>query len=62
MGASITLPELAHELGHDDSGRAIRAFLRSPDDGRGPFTGHIFKAPWRLTAEQAERVRERFAF
>jgi hypothetical protein len=54
--------ELAEELGHDDAGRAIRVFLRNPDDGRGPFTDHLYREAWHLTAEQADRVRERFAF
>lgn len=60
MDESISVAELADEFGHTDSGRAIRVFLRNPDDGFGPFEGHRFWTPWRLTPEQAERVRHRF--
>ncbi len=60
MHETITAHDLARELGHTDAGRAIRVFLRNPDDGRGLFDGHRIWAPWRLTPEQAERVRERF--
>ncbi len=62
MNDTTTPPELAHELGHDDRGRAIRSFLRNPDDGLGPFSEHPFKECWHLTPEQADRVRERFGF
>ncbi|WP_354261037.1 hypothetical protein [Agrococcus sp. UYP10] len=61
MQETTTAHDLAHELGHTDAGRAIRVFLRNPDDGRGLFDGHRIWAPWRLTQEQAERVRERFS-
>lgn len=59
--ASATTPQqLAQELGHDDAGRAIRAFLRNPDDGLGPFTHRLSLEPRLLTPEHAERVRRRF--
>lgn len=58
---SATTPQqLAQELGHDDAGRAIRAFLRNPDDGLGPFTRRLSLEPRALTPEHAERVRRRF--
>ncbi|MGM1029440.1 MAG: hypothetical protein ACQEWM_06135 [Actinomycetota bacterium] len=60
MNESISVAELAHEFGHTDEGRAIRVFLRNPDDGNGPFSGHLFSTLWRLSPEQAERVRRRF--
>ena len=49
MDDSISVAELAEEFGHTDSGRAIRVFLRNPDDGYGPIGGHRFWTPWRLT-------------
>jgi hypothetical protein len=58
--ATITLHQLADELGHGDCGRAIYGFLRQPDDGRGPFSKHRLFVPLRLTPEQADRVRDRF--
>ena len=60
MDESISVAELADEFGHTDLGRAIRVFLRNPDDGYGPFGGHLFRTLWRLSPEQAERVRQRF--
>ena len=58
----ITSPvALAVELGHVDYAQAIRRFLRKPDDGRAPFSDHLFREHWRLTPEQAERIRERFS-
>ena len=57
MDESISVAELADELGHTDSGRAIRVFLRNPDDGFGPFGGHRFWTPWRLVLRRPFRLR-----
>lgn len=62
MSSAVTPTDLARELGHDDAGYRIRNFLRHPDDGLGPFTTHPVLDPWLLTPEQADRVRDRFAF
>ena len=57
---TVSLHELAAELGHHDGGRAIFAFLRHPDDGGGPISSGRRLTPWHLTPEQADRVRRRF--
>lgn len=54
--------ELSEELGHHDGGRAVHRFIRNPDDGHGPIGRlPLFGRLWRLTPEQAERIRRRFS-
>ena len=60
MDATITPPELARELGHDDGGHKIRKFLRHPWDGDGPFANHLHRAHWHLAPQEADRVRRAF--
>lgn len=60
MDDTITVAELAEELGHDDDGYAIRRFIHEPDDGLDPIITRLLDDPWILTREQADRIRERF--